>query len=78
MFRKPVVTCAKSDYAHATIVAKSARDLKLAIKEAKAHLQTFPYEAYLYWFLHENMLEPQQDAFSARAWKRLLSPKVEG
>ena len=31
----------------------------------------FPYEKYLYWFLHRQCLEPARDSFPARAWARI-------
>jgi hypothetical protein len=71
MQRKPVVTCAKSDYWHATLTAKSAGDLRDALTYAADELADFPYEKYLYWFLDRQCLEPAKDIFAARAWARI-------
>lgn len=73
MQRKPVITCARIDYHHATVVARSGPELRRAVRTAPQMLAGFPYEKYLYWFLHENMLEPRQPAFAERAWTRLLA-----
>lgn len=71
MQRKPVVTCAKSDYWHATLTAKSAGDLRDALTYAAEALADFPYEKYLYWFLDRQCLEPAKEVFAARVWARI-------
>lgn len=69
---KPVVTCARIDYHHATLVARDGDALEAAVREAPGALAGFAYDRYLYWFLHDQMLEPQQAEFSDRAWARIL------
>lgn len=71
MQKKPVVTCAKSDFWHATLTAKSAADLRDAMSFGPEAMADFPYEKYFYWFLDRNCLEPQKDVFVARAWARI-------
>ncbi|MCR8722884.1 capsular polysaccharide export protein, LipB/KpsS family [Frigidibacter sp. ROC022] len=71
MQKKTVVTCAKSDFWHATLTAKSVTDLRDAINYGPEVMADFPFEKYFYWFLDRNCLEPQKDAFVARAWARI-------
>jgi hypothetical protein len=71
MQKKPVITCAKSDYWHATLTAKSAADLRDALTYGPEAMAEFPYEKYLYWFLDRQCLEPAKDVFAARAWARI-------
>lgn len=67
MHRKPVITCARTDYAGASLVSRTAGELRANIRRAPDHFATFPFEKYFYWFLGQNMLEPQRDDFTARA-----------
>jgi len=67
MHRKPVITCAKTDYAAATLVSHTQAELRDNIRRAPAHFAAFPYEAYFYWFLGMHMYRPQDDNFAARA-----------
>lgn len=67
LHRKPVLTCAQSDYLHASLVCLNEDDLRENIRRAKNHFAGFPFSAYLYWFLAQNMLEPRKDDFAARA-----------
>ncbi|MCH2066029.1 hypothetical protein [Shimia sp.] len=69
--KKPVITCARTDYHHATLVAHTPQELRKALRTAQATLAGFDYAKYLYWFLSEHMLEPQQDTFEARTWQRI-------
>lgn len=71
MQRKPVITCARSDYWHATLTPKSTTDLVEAIEFGAEVMQGFEYEKYLYWFLAQNCLEPQKKGFGNRAWSRI-------
>ena len=71
MHRKPVVTCAKSDFWHATLTAKTVSDLREAMNFGPEAMADFPYEKYLYWFLDRQCLEPQKDIFAARVWARI-------
>lgn len=69
--KKPVITCARTDYHHATLVAHTPQELRKALRTAQSTLAGFDYAKYLYWFLSEHMLEPQQDTFETRAWQRI-------
>lgn len=71
MHKKPVVTCARIDYHHATLVARTADALQRYVQTAPQQLRDFPYERYFYWFLGKKMLEPQKDDFLDRAWGRI-------
>lgn len=71
MQKKPVVTCAKSDYRHATLTAQNPKDLRDALDYGVDAMAGFPYAKYLYWFLHRNLLEPAKDSFARRAVGRL-------
>jgi len=74
MQRKPVITCAKSDYHHATLVAKTKSELITALSKAPNHQQEFAFAAYFYWFMGQNMLEPNKPEFEERAWHILTNP----
>jgi len=49
--RKPVLTCAATDYHHATLVCYSAGGLALNLKRAPEHATRFTFAKYIYWFL---------------------------
>ena len=76
MQKKPVITCGKADYHHATIIVKSVAALRLAIENGPDQQQSFPFEKYFYWFLEQNMLEPTKPDFADRAWTILRGPNV--
>ncbi|RPE67258.1 capsular polysaccharide biosynthesis protein [Pacificibacter maritimus] len=71
MQRKPVITCAKSDYWHATLTPKSVADLEAAIEFGPETMRDFDFEGYFHWFLEKHCLEPTKDNFSDRAWQRI-------
>ncbi|MGR3344621.1 MAG: capsular polysaccharide export protein, LipB/KpsS family [Paracoccaceae bacterium] len=71
MQKKPVITCARSDFWHATLTARRVGDLREALLYGPEVMANFAYEKYFYWFLSRNCLEPQQDDFAARAWARI-------
>jgi len=71
MQKKPVITCAKSDYWHATLVAETVGDLERLLPKAEAELTRLSFEKYLYWYLHQQCLEPQAEGFEARVWEKL-------
>ena len=71
MQRKPVITCGKCDFRHATLTPRSAGDLAEAVRVAPGAMAGFDYAKYLYWFLGVNCLEPQKDEFGERALKRI-------
>ncbi len=73
MQKCPVITCAKSDYWHATLTARSVADLREALSYGAEAMADFPYEKYFYWFLARHCLEPAKDNFTARAWARIRS-----
>ncbi len=73
MHRRCVITCAKSDYWHATLTPKRASDLREALKYGPEAMAEFDYPKYLYWFLDRNCLEPAKDEFVKRAWARIKS-----
>ncbi|MEM6478382.1 MAG: hypothetical protein AAF647_04965 [Pseudomonadota bacterium] len=68
LHKKKVITCARCDYHHASLVARSEDELRRHLREGAAALDGFEYEKYVYWFLSETCLEPQSDAFADRAW----------
>ena len=71
MQKRPVIACAKSDFWHATLTAKTAADLRDALSYGAEAMADFPFEKYLYWFLDRHCLEPAKDIFAARAWARI-------
>jgi len=71
MLKKTVITCAKSDYWHATLTAKTVGDLRDGLTWGPEASAEFPFEKYLYWFLDRQCLEPQKDVFATRAWARI-------
>lgn len=68
MQRKPVITCARAAYHHATCVAKTPQDLIRALTDAPARMAGFPFDKYLTWFLADACLEPAKPDFEDRAW----------
>ncbi|WP_039019706.1 hypothetical protein [Halocynthiibacter namhaensis] len=73
MHKKPVLICAECDYHHGALTCKTSHDLRDNIQNAMGHFHAFPFEKYFYWFLGQQMLEPQKEEFTDRAWARLLS-----
>lgn len=71
MQKKPVVTCARSDYHGATLTARSAGDLRDALEFGPAAMEGFAYDRFFYWFLARNLLEPVKESFAARAVARI-------
>ncbi|MEM6276768.1 MAG: hypothetical protein AAF714_07425 [Pseudomonadota bacterium] len=70
--KKRLITCARSDFHHASLVARSGDELRAHLRSGGGALDGFEYEKYLYWFLSETCLEPQSDDFAHRAWARLI------
>lgn len=71
MQRKPVITCAKSDYWHATLTPRTVGDLRAAIEFGPETMRDFDFEGYFHWFLELQCLEPSKDNFADRAWARI-------
>ncbi|WP_417271435.1 hypothetical protein [Celeribacter sp.] len=71
MQRKPVATCAKSDYWHATLTPRTESDLTAALSHGAETMRDFDYAGYFHWFLARNCLEPAKDDFATRAWARI-------
>ena len=71
MHKRPVVTCAKSDFWHATLTARTVRDLREALEFGPQAMGDFAFEKYFYWFLDRNCLEPQKEEFAKRVWARI-------
>lgn len=71
MQKRCVITCAKSDYWHATLTPRRETDLREALTYGPETMADFPFEKYLYWFLDRNCLEPAKDEFIKRAWARI-------
>ena len=71
MQKRCVITCAKSDYWHATLTPKTVPDLKEALQYGPEAMSDFPYAKYFYWFLERNSLEPAKAEFEKRAWSKI-------
>lgn len=71
MQKKPIITCAKSDYWHATLTPKTIPDLRAAIEFGPETMVDFNFEGYFYWFLEKQCFEPAKDNFKDRAWARI-------
>ena len=71
MQKRCVITCAKSDYWHATLTPRKVGDLREALKFGPEAMVDFQYEKYFYWFLERNNLEPAKEEFEKRAWARI-------
>jgi hypothetical protein len=71
MQKKPVITCAKSDFWHATITPHTIDELRGAVENGPNIMQNFDYEGYFHWFLETHCLEPSKDNFEDRAWERV-------
>ena len=76
LHQKPVITCAQTDYHHATTVAQSQAELVAALTACAKADPKVDVKKYVYWYLGLNMLEPQKPQFAQRAWNRLL--KLDG
>lgn len=72
MQKKPVVTCAKSDYWQATLTARTASDLREALDFGVEAMADFPFEKYFFWYLHRHLLEEAKEDFAERAWSRVV------
>ena len=64
--KKPVITCARADYHHATIHAHTPKALTEALTTAPTRQSRFAFDRYLYWFLGQNLLEPGKPECAAR------------
>lgn len=71
MHKRPVITCAKSCYWHATLTARTRTDLKQALTYSAEAMEGFPYEKYFFWTLVRHGFEPAKDIFGKRAWARI-------
>jgi hypothetical protein len=71
MQKKPVITCARSDFWHATLSPRNVGELGEALRYGAEAMAGFEYEKYLYWFLDRKCLEPQKDEFATRALARI-------
>lgn len=71
MQKRPVVTCAKSDYWQATLTARTPGGLREAMDFGVAAMADFPFEKYFFWYLHRHLLEEAKDDFADRAWERI-------
>jgi hypothetical protein len=69
--KKPVITCARADYHHATLQARDAAALATALAAAPARLADFPYDRYLFWHHGQHLLEPGKADFADRVRQRL-------
>lgn len=69
--KKPVITCARSDFWHATLSPKRPSELVEALKFGASAMAGFDYAKYLYWFLDRKCLEPQKTEFATRAFGRI-------
>ena len=71
MQRKPVITCAKTDYWHATLTPRTPDELRDAIEFGPETMRDFDFEGYFYWFLEKNSYEPAKSDFDTRIWAKL-------
>ncbi len=67
MLKKPVLTCARSDFWHATLTPRTIGDLRDGLRFGAEVMAGFDFEKYLYWFLAQRCLEPQKPEFAGRA-----------
>ncbi|MEM8553552.1 MAG: CDP-glycerol glycerophosphotransferase family protein [Pseudomonadota bacterium] len=72
LHRKPVITCAKSDFAHATLPVKHPNDMAPAMARAAQWQRDFPFEAYVTWFMGQNMFEEASEASMDAAWSEIV------
>lgn len=71
MQKKPVITCARSDFWHATLSPRTPGELVEALRFGADAMADFDYAKYLYWFLDRKCLEPQKQEFGTRAFARI-------
>lgn len=77
MQKKPVITCARTDFWHATLTPRSTADLADAVRYGPQSMEGFDYEAYFWWFLEGQCLEPQKAEFGDRVWARIRARQDE-
>jgi hypothetical protein len=66
-----VVTCGATDFARATVVARSEGALAAALRRDGWPVTPAEQRAFFTWFLRDGCLEPAQPDFAPRAWARL-------
>lgn len=71
LYGKRVITCARSDYHHATHVSHSPAELLEAL-DKPTKMSANSQMRFTYWFLKEQMLQPSAPDFEARALARLF------
>ncbi|GFE65557.1 capsular polysaccharide export protein, LipB/KpsS family [Litoreibacter roseus] len=71
--KKPIITCGKSDFHHASIVARTISELERGIGTAARRLVDFQYAKYFHWFLAEQLLEVEKPEFADRLWARIMT-----
>ena len=71
MQKKPVITCARSDFWQATLTPRNPDDLRQALQHGAEAMAGFDFAKFLYWFLDRNCLEPQKQEFAERVWTRI-------
>lgn len=76
MHGKPVISCGRCDYHHATLVSRNEKELRKNLAVTEAHFGGFPFEKYFYWFLGLKMLEPQKEGFADKAMSILQVPQA--
>lgn len=74
MHRKPVLTCAATDYHQGSLVCTTAEHLRANLARAPAHGAAFPFQQYFYWLMGLNLIEAQHPDCAARAMARLYGP----
>lgn len=74
LHRVPAVLCGRSDLRHCAVTAHRGADVAEAIDTARAG--SWPFAAFLYWFLALNMLNTGADDFTDRLRGR-IAPRLE-
>ena len=69
---KPVVLCARADYHHAAVTAKTEDDLRAILRDVGGRTRHVDYHRYVAWFLNHRCFEPQAENFEARAWAKIM------
>jgi len=77
MQHKPIVLCAKADFHHATVTARSEDDLRAILRDVGGQTRNVDYHRYLTWFLKHRCLEPQAEDFETRAWTTIMRSVVD-
>ena len=72
---KPAVLCGRSDLHHCAVTVTRAGEIGAGIEAALGRV--WPFDAFLYWFLFERMLNTGRSEFGAQVVARIAAQGVD-